>query len=414
VRQLLISEVFPPRTGGSGRWFWEIYRRLPREQYFVAPGECQTSTQDIDKHPMIVGRLPLSLPEWGLRKLQGLRGYWRAWRATANVVKANRIDRLHCGRMLPEGWIAWLLKKSHGLSYVCYVHGEETSYGVHSRELGWMMRRVLCGADLLIANSQNTASILRGDWSVPEEKLRVLHPGVDTDQFTPADRNSELRQELGWGERSVILTVGRLQMRKGHDVLLQAMPAIIKQVPDALYVIVGEGEERPRLERIIAELRLESYVQMVGEMQDLPLVKAYQQCDLFVLPNRDVDGDIEGFGMVLLEAQACGRPVIAGDSGGTAETMQVGTSGLVLDCTSPDALERAIPELLLDLQRRMAMGSAGRHWTETHFAWPALTLAATELLDPLAASGSKSTETKQANPITPDGSTFAKSVAPTK
>lgn len=414
MRQLLISEIFPPRTGGSGRWFSEIYRRLPREQYFVAPGECQVSTHDIDKHPMIVGRLPLSLGEWGVRKLQGLREYWRAWRATAKIVKANRIDRLHCGRMLPEGWIAWLLKKSHGLPYVCYVHGEETSYGVHSRELGWMMRRVLRDADLLIANSQNTASILRGEWSVPQQKLRVLHPGVDTDQFVPADRNSALREKLGWGERPVVLTVGRLQKRKGHDVLLDAMPVIIQQVPDVLYVIVGEGEERHRLERIIADLKLESHVQMAGEFQDQALIEAYQQCDLFVLPNRNVDGDIEGFGMVLLEAQACSRPVIAGDSGGTAETMQVGKTGLILDCTTPAELERVIPGLLLDSQKMAAMGSAGRAWTEMHFAWPALTMAAAELLDPIAKSNVSSLATKQTQQINVNHSSYAESAAPTK
>jgi phosphatidylinositol alpha-1,6-mannosyltransferase len=192
------------------------------------------------------------------------------------------------------------------------------------------------------------------------------------------------------------------------------MPAIMRQVPDALYVIVGEGEERPRLERIIAELKLESHVQMLGELQDRPLVEAYQQCDLFVLPNRNVDGDIEGFGMVLLEAQACGRPVIAGDSGGTAETMQVGTSGLILDCTSPAELERVIPELLLNLERRTRMGDAGRLWTETNFAWPALALAAAELLDPLASSISNSPETKHATPIHADHSAYAESGVPTK
>jgi phosphatidylinositol alpha-1,6-mannosyltransferase len=382
VRQLLISEIFPPRTGGSGRWFAEIYRRLPREQYFVAPGECAADTHVIDQHPAIIGRLPLSLPEWGIRSWQGLRGYWRAWRATAKLVRANRIDRLHCGRMLPEGWIAWLLNHSHGIPYVCYVHGEETSYGIHSRELGWMMRRVLRGSDLLVANSQNTAAILRREWSVPEAKLQVLHPGVDTDLFQPAERNADLRRQLGWGERPVVLTVGRLQKRKGHDILLQALPEIIRRVPELLYVIVGEGEERPRLERLIAELQLECHVQMLGELQDQPLVEAYQQCDLFVLPNRDVAGDIEGFGMVLLEAQACGRAVIAGDSGGTAETMQPNISGLILDCTQPKTLEHSIPELLLDTECRRAMGRAGRTWTEAHFAWPALAQAAALLLDP--------------------------------
>jgi len=130
-----------------------------------------------------------------------------------------------------------------------------------------------------------------------------------------------------------------------------------------------------------------------------------------VLPNRNVDGDIEGFGMVLLEAQACGRPVIAGNSGGTTETMRVGSTGLILNCESPVELERVIPELLLDPARLSSMGRAGRHWTETHFAWPALTLAAAELLESRESSNSKRYVAKQANPIVDDRSSYAESVA---
>ena len=380
MRQLLISEIFPPRTGGSGRWFWEIYQRLPREEYYVAPGETNVSMNESSQHPMIVSRLPLSLPDWGLRSTRGLRGYWRAWQAVSQVAREYRIDRLHCGRMLPEGWIAWLLKKSRGTPYLCYVHGEEASYGALSRELGWMMRRVLRGADLLIANSHNTARILREQWQVPDAKLRVLHPGVDTRQFTPAPRDREMRRRLGWDDRPVILTVGRLQTRKGHDMMLRALPAIAAQLPEVLYAIVGEGEERARLQTLIDELRLERHARLLGELQNEALTQAYQQCDLFVLPNRDIQGDIEGFGMVLLEAQACGRPVVAGDSGGTAETMQVGVTGLLLDCETPVELEQAIPTLLKDASRCRTMGEAGRQWVESRFAWPPLAEQAASLL----------------------------------
>ena len=98
-------------------------------------------------HELRVTRLPLAMTAWGLRSLAGLRGYVAAYRAVRRVVRENQIGQLHCGRLLPEGWIAWMMKKSQGLPYVCYVHGEETAYGVASRELGWMMRRVIRGAD---------------------------------------------------------------------------------------------------------------------------------------------------------------------------------------------------------------------------------------------------------------------------
>ena len=247
MRQLLISEIFPPRTGGSGRWFWEIYSRLSRDEFFVAPGETDLPAEEIDSQAMILARVPLSFSEWGIRSLSAMRAYWRAARSIARLVRGHRIDRIHCGRMLPEGWIAWMLKKWHGTPYLCYVHGEETSYGVHSRELGWMMRRVLKGSDYLVANSLNTASILQKDWGVPETKICVLHPGADTDRFLPVSQNCTIRQKLDWEDKLVVLTVGRLQQRKGHDMLLRAMPAIIAAVPNVVYAIVGEGEEREKI-----------------------------------------------------------------------------------------------------------------------------------------------------------------------
>jgi phosphatidyl-myo-inositol dimannoside synthase len=306
-----------------------------------------------------VRRLPLSLPEWGVRSGAGLRGYWRALAAVRRVVRSEGIAEVHCGRNLPEGWIAWLLRRWSGIPYVCYVHGEELNTAGGSRELAWMTRRVFGAARLVIANSRNTARILKDEWRIEEARLRVLHPGVDTERFTPAARDARVRGELGWGERPVILTVGRLQKRKGHDMLLRALPAIRERAPDVLYAIVGDGEERARLERLAAELDLSPHVQFRGEPDDAELIRCYQQCDLFALPNREVDGDFEGFGMVLVEAQACGKPVLAGASGGTAETMRIPETGVTVNCDGPERLAETVSELLADPAAARADGPAG-------------------------------------------------------
>ena len=131
---------------------------------------------------------------------------------------------------------------------------------------------------------------------------------------------------------------------------------------------------------MIEELQLQEHVQLLGELQDGPLIECYQQCDLFVLPNREVEGDIEGFGMVLVEAQACGKPVVAGSSGGTAETMAVGDSGRVIDCTKPETIASNIVDLLKAPEHLKRMGNAGRAYVQENFAWPALSAAAAEVL----------------------------------
>src|SRR5262249_6378383 len=155
----------------------------------------------------------------------------------------------HCGRCLPEGWMALVVSQLTGVPYALYVHGEEMNTASTSRELTWMARRVLARAQFIIANSRNTPGILCNEWNLPVERIRVLHPGVDTKRFVPAPRDPAARARLGWGTRPVILTVGRLQKRKGHDQLIAALPAVRERFPDVLYAIAGEGEERPHLEQ---------------------------------------------------------------------------------------------------------------------------------------------------------------------
>jgi phosphatidylinositol alpha-1,6-mannosyltransferase len=379
---LLLSEIFPPKTGGSGRWFWEIYRRLPRQSVAIAAGNDAGGAEFDRTHSLRVHRLPLAMRQWGIRSAAGLAGYWRTFHAVRRLVRAEGISHVHCGRCLPEGWIAWLLRQACGLPYVTFVHGEELNTASVSREFRWMARRVFGGADLVIANSRNTARILSENWDVDSGRLRQLYPGVDAARFVPAERDAQVRSQLGWGERTVLLTVGRLQKRKGHDMLIRALKQIRESVPDVLYAIAGDGEERATLEGLVRQEDAAAHVQFLGEIDDETLVRCYQQCDLFVLPNREVAGDFEGFGMVLVEAQACGKPVIAGASGGTAETMSVGTTGRLVCCDGPDELARAVADLCSDASRRAAMGVAARQWAVRQFDWESLSQQAAPLLLP--------------------------------
>jgi phosphatidylinositol alpha-1,6-mannosyltransferase len=157
------------------------------------------------------------------------------------------------------------------------------------------------------------------------------------------------------------------------------MVDIRKRVGNVLYAIVGEGEERPALERLVAGNGLSDHVQFLGEIDDAELVRCYQQCDLFVLPNRDIDGDVEGFGMVLVEAQACGKPVIGGASGGTADTMKIPETGRLVCCDEWEALAQVVSEVLCDAPLRAAMGEAARHWAVEQFSWDSLSRKAQEL-----------------------------------
>ncbi|MBI4524931.1 MAG: glycosyltransferase family 4 protein [Deltaproteobacteria bacterium] len=376
---LLICEMFPPKTGGSSRWFWEIYRRLPREGFVIAAGENAGQTEFDRTHDLRVVRIPLTFSTWGVGNLTGFRNYWRSLNRLRQLVGIERVESVHCGRCLPEGLLAWMIKQRLRIPYACYAHGEELNTTSTSRELSWLTRRVLRGSEFIIANSRNTERILRDKWGLSTNRIRLLYPGVDTKRFVPAVRNPAVRADLRWGERPVVLTVGRLQKRKGQDQMILALHAIRTAIPDVLYALVGDGEEREPLRQLVEKEGLGQHVQFMGGTDDELLVNCYQQCDLFVLPNREINKDIEGFGMVLLEAQACGKPVVAGNSGGTAETMRSPETGRIVSCYGPNELAAVLIELLKDPDLRAQMGTEARKWVVGHFDWSFLTREAEEL-----------------------------------
>lgn len=371
-KTLLLSEIFPPLKGGSGRWFWEVYTRLPNDKVVIAAGETDAAADFDQHHDLNCYRLPLSSWSWGLKSLTGLRFYWRVLTQVLSLVKKEKIEVIHCGRCLPEGFIGFLVSKLKGIPYICYIHGEDVETAATSRELSWIVKKALGGASKLIANSQNTANILLNTWHTDPAKTFVVNPGVDSQQFVPAPENDEIKQSLSWNDRKVILTVGRLQKRKGQDMLIRALPAIVARHPDVLYAIIGNGDQKEALQSLVTQLQLHEHVMFMTELSDEQMIHCYQQCDVFALPNRTVGRDIEGFGMVLVEAQACGKPVLAGDSGGTAETMVLGETGFIVDCTQPELLAAKLNELLGDSVTCQKMGQAGRLHVQQNLDWAVL------------------------------------------
>jgi phosphatidylinositol alpha-1,6-mannosyltransferase len=383
---MLISAVFPPIIGGSGHWFWEIYRRLPRRDVVVAAGIDPRQAEFDRTHDLNLTRVSLRVRPPGLIRPPSLLGYAKAVARLRRLARAERVGLLHAGCVLPEGLMALALKGLLGLPYACYAHGEEFEVARSSRELAGLARLVLKGAASVIANSRNTARILTDGWGVPAGKVRVMHPGVDTTRFIPSAPDPAFRERLGWSGRTVLLTVARLQEGKGHDRMIPAVGRLREAYPRVLYAVVGDGPERPKLERLTARLGLGEHVQFLGAIGEDDLIRCYQQCDLFVLPNRRVGQNLEGFGMVLLEAQACGKPVVAGNSGGTAEAMEVPATGLLADCESPEALAGTLADLLAEPGRLAAMGTAGRRLVVDRFDWSALSRRAEASFWPGSAS----------------------------
>jgi phosphatidylinositol alpha-1,6-mannosyltransferase len=237
-----------------------------------------------------------------------------------------------------------------------------------SRELRFLARRVYCAADFVIANSDHTRSLVRR-LGVPESRVHVVRPGVDIDRFRPGIGASALRAEFAPHRELILLSVGRLQRRKGHDLVLDALAKLDPAVAPLKYVIVGDGAERNALEARIAAAGLRSRVRLVGGVSDEDLPAYFAACDIFLMPNR-VDGvDLEGFGIVFLEAAASGKPVIGGMTGGVPEAVERGVTGLLVRGDDADELAAAITVLASSPELRARMGAAGRDRVVREFTW---------------------------------------------
>ncbi len=359
----LLTENFPPALGGSSALFAQIYQRLPLPgAVVIAAREAGAASAESWGQARVVRTLD-RMPTWGVAG-------WRGYRAMTRALRAESVGPdtvIHCGRALPEGLAARLWSARAGSPYVCWVHGEELGYAAQSRELTWWMRHVHRHAAALLANSDNSRRLLQ-QVGVPADRIHVVHPGVVA-TAPDADAVSGLRRRLVGPDGLLLLSVGRLERRKGHDLVIKALPAVRHRHPGLRYVVVGDGAERARLEALAAEVGVGDQVLFEGAVAADALPGYYAACDLFVLPNRAIGGDVEGFGMVFLEAASAGRAAIGGNSGGVPEAIAAGQTGTLVSGEDVGELERAIEALLSDPHRRAQMGELGRARVRAEFTW---------------------------------------------
>ncbi len=353
-----MTELYPPAVGGSAVLLENVYRRVEAAVEVVTDPVTSPGPEG-ERGGLTVRHAPIRSDRWGLLDPRAFR---------RSVALASRVRRergeVHCARAIPEGLAALLSRLAGGPAYAVWAHGEDVATALASRELSILQKAVYRGARAVLANSRNTARMVEG-LGVPGGRITVVHPGVDAARFHPGVDGRRVRERYGLDGESVLLTVGRLQRRKGHDLVLSALA----RLDGVRWLVAGEGEERPRLERLAAELGVADRVVFAGTVPSEDLPAFYGACDVFVHPNR-VDGrDVEGFGIVFLEAAACARPAIGGDSGGVPEAVADGETGLLVSGTDAEELARAIRLLVSRPDERQRLGRAGRARIETRFAW---------------------------------------------
>jgi phosphatidylinositol alpha-1,6-mannosyltransferase len=255
-------------------------------------------------------------------------------------------------------WTAKVIKQwKPRMNVTFYVHGEEVpdGKGYHGRK----SLEALQGGDRVVAVSSYTKSALVKVGLDPD-RVTVINNGVDTTRFQPGPRSQAIIDRFRLGNRRILLTLARLDERKGQDMLIRAIPKIVEAIPDLAYLVVGEGSMMERLWALVSELRLESTVLFTGGVSDEDVLAYYRTCDVYAMPNRTTGtGDTEGFGLVFLEAGACGKAVIGGKAGGVPDAIRDGETGFLVDGTSTDAIAGACVKLLDDGELRDRLGANG-------------------------------------------------------
>ncbi|GAA4417019.1 glycosyltransferase family 4 protein [Actinokineospora soli] len=353
-RTLLVTNDFPPRPGGIQAYLHSFASRLPDLVVYAPAWEGAAEFDARQPFPVVRHRGSLMLPTPAVA------------RRAREIVRAEGCGTVWYGAAAP-------------LALLGRLGAERTVASTHGHEVGWSMlpvarqalRRIGSSTDVITYVSQYTRSRFAAAFG-PLAALELLPSGVDTDLYRPDDAaRAEVRARHGLGDRPVVVCVSRLMPRKGQDVLIRALPRIRAQVPGAALLLVGGGPYRSTLASIAAQTGVSDHVVFTGSVPWSELPAHYAAGDVFAMPCRTHGRglDVEGLGIVFLEASATGLPVVAGDSGGAPETVEDGHTGYVVDGRSIAAVADRVGGLLADPTRARSMGAAGREWMRRAWSW---------------------------------------------
>jgi phosphatidylinositol alpha-1,6-mannosyltransferase len=358
LKTLVVTNDFPPRPGGIQAYVHGLCSRLPEGEVVVYASRWRGWEQFDAEQPFPVVRADTGV-------LLPTRARVREAR---EVARAEGCDRVWFGASAPLG----LMARRLGL--------ERAVASSHGHEVGWArlpvtrqaLRRIGEQLDVVTYLGEYTRARLQPAYG--PVAMAHLPSGVDTALFRPGAGGTAIRARHGLTDRPVVVCVSRLVPRKGQDVLLRALPLVQRVVPDAALLLVGGGPAASSLRRLVVSSGLERDVVITGSVPWEELPAHYDAGDVFAMPCRDRLGglEVEGLGIVFLEASATGLPVVAGRSGGSPDAVRDGETGYLVDGTSVASVAERLTELLADPAKAGEMGRAGRAWVERDWQWDVL------------------------------------------
>ena len=374
---LCITNDFGPRAGGIETFVIGLLERLPKNSVIVY-ASSQAGSDDFDK---------AWLDNYGVEVIRDrskvLLPSFRVGRAVRKIAQERSISTVFFGAAAPLGLLSHGLRRAGVKRIVALTHGHEV-WWAKVWPFSWAIRRIGAGVDhLTYLGSYTQSQISRSLSKRAQHAMVKIAPGIDTEHFAPQESASQLRAELGLTDKKVIVSVGRLVHRKGQDTLVEALPEILAAVPDAHLIFIGEGPHKDYLVKRASALKVTQAITFIGRIQYAQLPRYICVGDIFAMPSRSrlAGLEVEGLGIVYLEASACGLAVIGGKSGGAPDAVLEGETGFAVDGTSPQEVAAAAIKLLRDPELAQKMGARGRKWIIEEWRWEIWSQRFTSLLN---------------------------------
>lgn len=348
MKTLLFTTEFPPFKGGVANYYGQLVNYWPLNEKILV--------LDNNKGELV--------------KNYGFFPWLGAIGVLKRKIRKSQIDYVLVGQILPLGTVAWLLSWLQPFRYAVFLHGMDLSYALRSNRKKFLARLILTRADKIICANSYVAARARDFCPIISEKITVVNPGVPAGA-PPIDAKSlaEFKNSYNLEGKTILFSLGRLVRRKGIDQTIKALEQIQKPLIDNLiYFIGGTGPQEEYLRKLMPE-KLAGKIIFLGEITEKEKWLWLKISDIFIMPSRNISGDFEGFGIVYLEANLSGKPVIAGNSGGVGDAVIDGYNGLLVDPEDPVSIERAITKLAEDQDLRQKLGEQGRLRARQEFNW---------------------------------------------
>lgn len=348
MKVLLATIEYPPFKGGVARYYESVYNYWPENDNIIILNNNDNRLVDDKK----------------------LFFNWRpSFKAISDEISNKRIGHVLVGQLLPLGTVVWLLSFFKKIDYSVFIHGMDIEFAKKKIRKRWLAKRVLKKSKKIICNSRRVAELVVELSKKLSEKVIVVNPGISERTPKNNDRIKRLREKYQLQDKIILFSVSRLVKRKGFDMVIKSLPQALKEAPNLVYIIAGIGHDEDYLKELAQKKLKPSQVIFLGSISEEDKWAWLDLCDIFIMPSRNIKGDVEGFGIVYLEANLAGKPIIAGDSGGVRDVVENEVNGLLVNSEKIESIKNAIIRLAQNKNLRLNLGKAGQEKLINNFKW---------------------------------------------